>query len=1055
MFSNFFIDRPIFATVTSVVILFAGLLALRTLPIAEYPQITPPTITVSATYSGATAEQVEQSVAVPVEQQINGVAGMMYMSSSSTDTGAYTLTITFALGTNPDMAQVDVQNRLSIAEAQLPTQVIQQGITVKQHSSNVLMLVALTSPNKTYDSTFLSNYALINVVNPLTRVQGVSEVDVLSEHEYAMRVWLNPEKMAQLGITAAEVTSALESQNVQAPAGQVGQQPAPPGQQLQLTVNVPGRLSSVSQFENVIVRANPDGSLIHIKDIATVELGSELYTTFADLNNQPSVMIGVYQLPTANALDVAKAVRAEMKTLSAAFPAGLSYQVPLDTTEFVTASIGEVLKTLLIAFGLVFLVVFIFLQNWRATLIPAVVVPVSLIGATAAFTILDFSLNTLTLFGMVLAVGLVVDDAIVVVEAVQRHIEEDKVDSKEAAKRAMAEVANPVIAIALVLDAVFVPVAFMGGIVGQIYKQFALTLAVSVTISAFCALTLSPSLCGLWLRPVAEHRSLMGRAFGGFNRGFDYTVRKYEAIVHGLIGKMALVFSVLLVILGGLYILFKTLPSSFIPAEDQGYFLVNIQLPNAAALTRTEAVAAQTAKILLSTPGVQTVSSIGGFSILGGSASSNVASMFVTLKPWNERTAPSEQVSGIIAQAEKKFAEIPTAEIAGFNPPAIPGLGQTGGFQFELEQKSGSTNIAALAQVANQLVAKADSNPDLAGSFTTFRANVPQIELSVDRPKAITMGVSLSDLFTTIDTFLGGVYVNQFNEFGQLYYVMMQAQPQYRGSVNDISEYYVSGTQNGKTSMIPLSTLTTPSSTVGPDVVNLYDVYPTVEIEGSQNPGVSSGQAMAAMAKLASSLPAGYGYQWTGLSNQEQATQGQFAEMLAVAIFFVFLVLCALYESWTVPLAVILIIPLGIIGSLTAIWLHNLDNDIYAQIGFIMIVGLAAKNAILIVEFARMQLRGGKTVEQAALEGARIRLRPILMTSFAFIFGVLPLVLASGAGSAARHSLGTSVFGGMISATILGVLCVPVYFVAVETVSQWRERHKKSSSRAAGTEANG
>jgi hydrophobe/amphiphile efflux-1 (HAE1) family protein len=1045
MFSNFFIERPIFAAVTSIIILFAGLLALHTLPIAEYPQITPPTITVSATYSGATAQQVEQSVAEPIELQINGVAGMMYMSSSSTDTGTYTLTVTFALGTNPDMAQVDVQNRVSIAEAQLPSQVTQQGITIKQQSSNVMMLLALTSPNKAYDSTFLSNYALIQLVNALTRVPGVSNVDVLSEHEYAMRIWLNPEKMAQLGITAAEVTDALNSQNVQAPAGQVGQQPAPKGQQLQLTVQVQGRLTSVAQFENVIVRANPDGSLIHIKDIAQVELGSELYTTFADLNNQPSVMIGIYQLPTANALDVAKAVRAQMQTLSHSFPAGLQYEVPLDTTQFVTSSISDVLSTLLIAFALVFVVVFIFLQNWRATLIPAVVVPVSLIGATAAFTILNFSLNTLTLFGLVLAVGLVVDDAIVVVEAVQRHIEEDKVDAKEAAKRAMAEVSSPVIAIALVLAAVFIPVAFLGGITGQIYKQFALTLAVAVSISAFCALTLSPSLCALLLRPAAEHKNLTGRAFAAFNRGFDYSVRKYETAVEFLIRRKSLVFVGLLIVMVGLYVLFEVLPSSFIPAEDQGYFMVNIQLPDAAAMNRTEVVAAQVAKILLAIPGVQTVASIGGFSMLGGNSSSNVASMFVTLKPWNQRTSAGEQVNGIIAQAQNKFAAIPTAAITAFNPPAIPGLGATGGFQFELEEQSGSTNIAALSQVTNQLLAKANKVPELAGSFTTFSANVPQIELDVDRPKAITMGVSLSDLFTAIDTFLGGVYVNQFNEFGQVYEVMMQALPQYRSDVSDISQYYVSGTQNGTTSMIPLSTLTTAKNTTGPDVVNLYNMYPTIEIEGSQNPAYSSGQSMAAMGKLASQLPAGYGYQWTGLSYQEQSTQGQFAIVLGIAILFVFLVLAALYESWTVPLAVILIVPLGIVGSLLAIKLHALDNDIYAQIGFIMVVGLAAKNAILIVEFARMRLQGGGTIKDAAMEGAKIRFRPILMTSFAFIFGVLPLMLATGAGSAARHSLGTSVFGGMVSATVLGVLFVPVYFVAVEKLSERRSHRKQAA----------
>lgn len=1042
MFSNFFIDRPIFAAVTSIVILMAGLLALHSLPISEYPQITPPTVTVSATYSGATAQQVEQSVAEPIEQQVNGVAGMMYMSSSSTDTGDYSLTVTFAVGTDPDIAQVDVQNRVSIAEAQLPTQVTEQGITIQQRSSNVMMLVALTSPDNAYDSTFLSNYAQINVVNALTRVPGVSYVDVMSEHEYAMRIWLNPEKMAQLGITAADVNSALQSQNVQAPAGQVGQQPAPKNQQLQLTVQVNGRLTTVQQFKDVVVRANPDGTLIYLKDIAQVQLGSELYTTFADINNQPSVMIGIYQLPTANALTVAKAVRAEMQSLSAAFPSGLSYQVPLDTTQFVTASISDVLITLLIAFGLVFAVVFIFLQNWRATLIPAVVVPISLIGAVASFSALGFSLNTLTLFGLVLAVGLVVDDAIVVVETVQRHMEEDLVDAKEAAKRAMAEVANPVIAIALVLASVFIPVAFLGGMTGEIYRQFALTLTVSVSISAFAALTLSPSLCAVLFKPAGEHRGLTVRVFSGFNRGFDFTVKKYERATEFLIGRKVVVFVALAVILAGTYVLLKTLPQSFIPSEDQGYFMVNIQLPSAAALTRTETVSAQVAKILMGIPGVQTVSSIGGFSMLGGSSSSDVASMFVTLKPWSQRTSAAQQVTGIIAQAQKQFAAIPTAEITAFNPPAIPGLGATGGFQFELEDRTGSTNVAALAQTANNVVAQADNVPALAGSFTTYRAQVPQIALTVDRAKALTMGVSLSDLFTSIDTFLGGVYVNQFNEFGQVYDVMMQAQPQYRADVKDISEYYVSGTRNGTTSMIPLSTLTTATNTAGPDVIDLYDMYPTVEIEGTQNPGVSSGQSITAMEQLAAKLPKGYGYQWTGLSYQEVSTQGQSMVVLGIAIVFVFLVLSALYESWSVPLAVILIVPLGIAGSLFAIWLRALDNDIYAQIGFIMVVGLAAKNAILIVEFARVRLRESKDIQAAAMEAARIRFRPILMTSLAFMFGVLPLMVATGAGSAARHSLGTSVFGGMAVATLLGVLFVPVYFVAVEQFSEGHKRRK-------------
>jgi hydrophobe/amphiphile efflux-1 (HAE1) family protein len=1055
MFSNFFIDRPIFASVLSIVILIGGLLALSTLPIAEYPQMTPPTIQVSATYPGATAQQVQDSIATPIEQQVNGAEGMMYMSSSSTNTGQYSLTVTFALGRAPDLAQVDVQNRVSLATPQLPSQVTQQGITIKQQSSSMLMMVALTSPGNTYDATFLSNYALIHLVNTLTRVPGVGNVNVLSEHQYAMRIWLNPEKMAQLGITASDVTSALNSQNVQAPAGQVGQQPAPKGQELQLTVQVQGRLTSVPEFENVIVRANPDGSLVQIKDIATVELGSETYTTFGDLNGQPGVMLGVYQLPTANALDVEKAVNAQLQQLSAAFPPGVKYEVPLDTTSFVTTSLREVLNTLLIAFVLVFLVVFVFLQNWRATLIPAVAVPVSLVGAAASFTLLGFSLNTLTLFGLVLAVGLVVDDAIVVVEAVQLHMEQDKVDAREAAKRAMAEVSSPIIAIALVLTAVFVPVAFLGGITGQIYKQFALTLVASVCISAFEALTLSPALCAMLLQPAGEHKSLTAKLFGGFNRAFDATIKGYERAVGFVIRNKAIVFTALVAIVAGMYVLFQVLPGGVVPTEDQGYFMVNLELPGGAALGRTETVAAQAEKILKSIPGVQDVVSIGGFSMLGGSSSSNVASLFVMLKPWSERTSANLQVNAILAEAQRQFAAIPTAEITGFNPPPIPGLGETGGFQFELQDTTGGTDVTTLSNTANQLIAETAKVPALAGSFTTFRADTPQIQLAVDRPQVITLGVPLADVFTTLDTFLGGVYVNQFNQFGQVYEVMMQAQQEDRADISDVSKFYVRATQNNVTSMVPLNTITTAKNTTGPDVVNRYNMFDAIEIEGSQLANYSSGQSMAAMQNLASKLPAGYGYQWTGLSYQEASTQGQSTIVLGIAIVFVFLVLAALYESWSVPLAVILIVPLGIAGALLAEWLRGLDNDVYAQIGFIMVVGLAAKNAILIVEFARLRLAGGASIEKAALEGASIRFRPILMTSFAFIFGVLPLVVASGAGSAARHSLGTSVFGGMIAATVLGVLFVPVYFVAAEKFSEWRGKRKKSAGVPQPEEAKG
>jgi hydrophobe/amphiphile efflux-1 (HAE1) family protein len=1043
MFSNFFIDRPIFAGVISIVILLGGGLALGTLPIAQYPQMTPPTIQVSATYPGATAQQVLDSIAVPLEQQVNGSTGMMYMSSSSTDTGTYSLTVTYNIGQDPNLAQVDVQNRVALAEPHLPSQVVQQGITVKQQSSSMLMMVGLTSPGNVYDSTFLSNYAQIHLVNPLTSVPGVGNVNVLSAHLYAMRIWLDPEKMAQLGVTASDVSSALNSQNIQAPAGQVGQQPAPKGQELQLTVEVQGQLTSVSDFENIIIRSNPDGSAVQIKDIGNVSLGSQTYTTYANLNGQPSVEIGIYQLPTANAMDVEKSVKAALQQLSASFPPGVQYVVPLDTTSFVTASLKEVVETLGIAFLLVFLVVFVFLQNWRATLVPAAVVPVSLIGAIATFTVMGFSLNTLTLLGVVLAVGLVVDDAIVVVEAVQLHLEQDKVDAKEATRRAMAEVSSPVIAVALVLASVFVPVAFLGGVTGQIYKQFALTLAVAVAISAFEALTLSPALCAVLLKPAEEKRSLTVRLFGGFNRVFAFTLRGYERIVRFAINQKTIVFVLLAVIVAGMALLFVKLPSGIVPNEDQGYFLVNVQLPGAAALTRTEAVTAQAEKMMKSIPGVQDVVEIGGFSMLGGSSSSNVATLFVTLIPWDQRTGASQQIGALLINAQHQLSAIPEAQISAFSPPAIPGLGASGGFQFELLDMSGNASISTLSNTTNKLIAQANKVPALAGTFTPFSANTPMIQLAVDRPQIIARGVPLSDVFTTLNTFLGGVQVNQFTEFGQTYYVMMQALPQDRADISDVSKFFVRGTQNNVTSMVPLNTVTKATNTIGPDVLNRYNTYNAIEIEGSQPAGYSAGQSMTAIQSLASKLPKGYGYQWSGLSYQEATTQGQFTQVLTISIVFVFLILAALYESWSVPLAVILVVPLGVAGSLLLVMLRGLDVDIYAQIGFIMVVGLAAKNAILIVEFARAKLAAGASIEDAAREGASVRFRPILMTSFAFLLGVAPLTFATGAGSAARHSLGTSVVGGTFTATALGIFFVPVYFVAIQKFGEWRNRRKK------------
>jgi hydrophobe/amphiphile efflux-1 (HAE1) family protein len=1036
MFSKFFIERPIFAGVISIIIVLSGFLALRTLPIAQYPQITPPTVQVSATYPGADAQTVEQSVTLPIEEQLNGVEGMLYMSSTSANNGTMSLSITFAVERDPDLAAIDVQNRVSLAQRTLPQEVQRQGITVRRQSTSILMLVALISPNNSYDALFLSNYGSINLVEPLARIPGVGGVNIFGASDYGMRIWVDPDRLGQLGLTSSDVVNAVGTQNIQAPAGQVGQPPAPVGQQFQYTVQVKGRLTSVPEFENIIIRANPDGSFVRVKDVARVELAAQTYGSFTRLNGQPCALMGIYQLPTANALDVANGVRDAMKQLSANFPQGVSYTIPVDSTRFVTASIHEVLLTLIIAFILVFIVVYIFLESLRATLIPAIAVPVSLIGTFAAFAVLGFSINTLTLFGIVLAVGLVVDDAIVVVEAVQRHIDEEGISAKEASFLAMQEVSGPVIAVALVLTSVFVPVAFLGGITGQLYKQFALTLAVSVMLSAFVALTLSPALCALLLRRTQKQRGPLGYFFGRFDRIFRRMTHSYERGVGKLLSRKLLVFGCLLLITAGVVALIKLLPKGFIPLEDQGYFMTSVQLPSGASLERTSQVLQKVENNYKNTEGVASVVAIGGLNILAGGSSSNAATAFVSLKPWDERDTAETSVQGIIGASQAKSAMIPQALIASFNPPPIPGLGATGGFQLELEDRSGKS-IDDLVAAAYQAIGQASKQPQIAAPFTTFRADVPQLALNIDRPKVITLGVPLPDVFTALQTYLGGVYVNDFNLFGRTYRVMVQALPEFRSRPQDIERFFV---RNAAGEMIPLSTLATTTPIQGTDVITRYNLHRAVAINGSPAPGFSTGDAIQAMQNVMRNLPSGFGYEWTGISYQEVSTSGEFVGILALAIVFVFLVLAAQYESWTVPFAVILTVPLGALGAFLALWMRRLDNNVYAQIGLVMLVGLAAKNAILIVEFAKVRYERGLKLTEAAIEGARIRFRPILMTSFAFIFGVLPLVIAHGAGSAARHSLGTSVFGGMIIATLLGVLFVPVFFVAVETLTERRKR---------------
>ncbi|MGH9454472.1 MAG: efflux RND transporter permease subunit, partial [Terriglobia bacterium] len=816
---------------------------------------------------------------------------------------------------------------------------------------------------------------------------------------------------------------------VQAPAGQVGAPPQPADQAFQYTVRVKGRLTSVPEFSNIIVRANPDGSLVHIKDIGHVELAAEDYSSFSRLSGTPTVVLAVMQLPGANALDVAKEVRAEMKTLASRFPTGVQYQIPLDTTDFVNASIHEVLFTLGLTFFLVFLVVYIFLQSLRATLIPALTVPVSLVGAFAVFTLLGFSINTLTLFGLVLAIGLVVDDAIVVVEACQVHIDEHGLSPRDAAKKAMSEVSGPVIAVALVLTAVFVPVAFVGGITGQLYKQFALTLAASVLLSALQALTLSPALCALLLKPASIPRGPLGWSFKGFNRMFRRVTHDYEGSVKFLMRRKAIVVVSLLLVCGAIYGLLRVLPSGFVPPEDQGYFFTNVQLPDGAALERTSAVVHQVEEILKATPGVQTVVAVGGFSFVSGTYDSNVATLFVMMKPWGERKSANLSINAIIGRTQGQFFAIPQAMIMNFAPPPIQGLGTTGGFQFELQDRTGGS-IQDLAKVSNQLMAATRTEPAIGAVFTGFRPDVPQINLDVDRAKVRTLGVPLADVFNSLQTYLGGLYINDFNLFGRTYHVILQAAAPFRSNPQEIGNYYV---RSDTGQMVPLSTLASVHPMNGPGAITRYNLFRSVEIDGATAPGYSSGQAIAAMQDAAKKvLPSGFAYEWTGMSYQEVKTHGQVGSILLLAVLFVFLFLAALYESWMVPIAVILAVPLGILGALAGTWLRGLDNNVYAQIGLVVLVGLAAKNAILIVEFAKTRYEHGLSLFDATVEGARVRFRPILMTSFAFIFGVLPLAIATGAGSNSRHSLGTSVVAGMIAATVLAVLFVPVYFVIIQ-----------------------
>ena len=1024
--ARFFIFRPVFAIVTAIVLTLAGIIAGLNLPIAQYPQITLPTIRVSAVYPGASAEVVEQALAQPIEEQVNGIEGMLYMSSSSAGSGGYNLDITFGLESDADIAAVQVQNRASQANARLPSEAISAGITTKKQTPDVLMYIALVSPKGTYDELFLANYATVNVLEAIKRVKGVGNVSLFGA-EFGMRIWLKPDRMASLGITPTDVHRAIQEQNAQAPAGQVGQMPAPKTQQFQYGVEVRGRLSEVSEFEDIIVRAKPDGSFIRVRDVARVELGAKEYVFQSRLNGQPAAAFSVNLTPDASAIETADLINAELKRLSTAFPTDLSYDVVLDNTVFVKASLNEVKNTFIEALILVLVVVFIFLQNWRATIIPMLAVPVSLVGTFAAFTLLGFTINTLTLFGMVLAIGIVVDDAIVVVEAVEHHMEHNGLSARDATLRAMEEVSGPVVAMALILAAVFVPVAFLGGISGVMYKQFAITIAVSTALSGFVALSLTPALCALMLKPKDKITANRG-FFGLFNRVFERMTNGYERKVQTMVRRSLLSLAMLGIIIFVAFGLMNRVPGGFVPSEDQGYFLGSVQLPAAASLNRTEAVTEKVDDLLASFEAVDKRLIINGYNILNGAPQSDSALFVATLKPWHERATDSLKTA--LLGTYMQGARMPEAVVLAFNPPPIPGLGSTGGFSFKLQDRAGGSP-QELAKVADDFMAAARQRPEISSIYSKFNPRTPAFRLAVDREKAKKLGVPVSDITNALQTFLGGLNVNDFSRFGRTYKVTMQAEPEYRSDIQGIGLFHV---RNGDNQMIPLSTFVTPMPTSAPTVLERYNLYRTAELGGNPGAGYSSGDAIKAMEEIAATLPPGYGFEWSGISRQEKESAGKAPIVFAMAIVFVFLFLAALYESWMIPFAVLFAVPLGVFGAMLGLWLTGLTNNIYAQIGLVLLIGLAAKNAILIVEFAKMKREAGEDAVSAAVSAAKQRLRPILMTSFAFILGVIPLIISAGAGAAARVSMGITVFGGMIAATVLAVFMVPVLFVVVDRI---------------------
>ena len=1030
MFSKFFIDRPIFATVLSLFLVLAGLAAMRILPIARYPEISPPVVNVRAIYPGASAEVLETTVAAPIEQSINGVEKMLFMDSTSSGDGVVSINVTFDVGTNLDIAAVNVNNRVNQVLSKLPQEVQRQGLTVSKSSAAFLVVASLYSPDDRYDSLFISNYITQNVLDAIKRVPGTTNVQIFGAKDYAMRIWLRPDRMAQLGITVGDISAAVGEQNAQYAAGKIG---APPGntEELTLTVTARGRLLEPEEFGNIVVRSGERGSIVRLKDIARVELGSKDYNFYGRINGHPTVPVGVFLQTGANALDTRAAVEKTLQELKAKFPPGLTYSTPYDTTPFVSESIHEVLKTLAEAMILVFIVVYIFLQSWRATIIPTLAVPVSLIGTMAGLQLLGYSLNTLTLFGMVLAIGIVVDDAIVVLENVERLMHEEGLSPRDAAIKAMQEVTGPVVAIVLVLCAAFIPIAFLGGLAGELYRQFSVTISIAVVLSGFVALTLTPALCAVLLKPGAERKNAF---FSWFNHSFERFTHGYTRGVAFFLKRGALglvLFAGLGVMIG---VLSKAVPGGLVPDEDQGYYIGAVILPEGSALERTNEVVKKVEAAMQPNKNIEAVFSLVGLNFLGGGGlKSSAATLFFPLKPWAERDQSAKQLVG---ETYMKTGHIKEGLPLAFAPPAIQGLGQTGGFEFYLQNK-GDGGVRRLAQVLPQLLAEANKQPELAGVKTLWQANSPQLFVNVDIEKARSLGLNVADIYNTLAATLGSYYVNDFNKSGRIYQVLMQAEGQYRAKPEDIGALFVRS-KSGQ--MVPIRSVAEVKFVAGPEAVQHFNALPSIQILGDAKPGYSSGQAIAAMERVAAQvLPADMGYDWGGASFQEKRSSGSGNLALAAGFVMIFLILAAQYEKWTLPFTVLLALPFGIFGALLAVYLRNFNNDVYFQIGLVTLLGLSAKNAILIVEFASMKVHEGMSPVAAALEASRLRFRPILMTSLAFILGVVPLAFSSGAGAAARQAIGTGVLGGMLAATFLAIFLVPLFF---KIMNDWHLRSK-------------